>query len=63
VAILIGEVELDETIAMNVDVDAFDVDGIAEPGIDARDECITVGLQADVDTNVDIAKGGRRGGP
>jgi hypothetical protein len=60
VAILIGEMEFNETITMNVDVDAFDVDGIAESGVAARDECITMGLQADIGTSVDKAKDGRR---
>jgi hypothetical protein len=62
VAILIGEIEFNDTIVMSVDVDAFDVDGVAEPGVAARDERIMVGLQFDVGTTVDKAKGGRRGG-
>jgi hypothetical protein len=61
VAILIGEMEFNETIAMSVDVDAFDVDGIAKSGVAARDECRTMGLQAEFSTSVDKAKGGRRG--
>lgn len=46
---------------MNVDIDAFDVDGIAEAGVAARNECRTMGLQADIGTSVDKTKGGRRG--
>jgi hypothetical protein len=45
VTILIGDMEFNETLTMNVDVDAFDVDGIAESGVPARDECKTMGLQ------------------
>jgi hypothetical protein len=61
VAILIGEMKFNKTIAMNLNVDAFDVDGIAESGVASRDECRTMGLQVDIGTIVDKAKGGRRG--
>jgi hypothetical protein len=44
VAILVGEAVYSETIPMNANVDAFDVDGGAEPCVAARDECITVGF-------------------
>jgi hypothetical protein len=44
IAILIGEVEINEAIPMNVYVDAFDVDGGAELGVAVRDAGIAKGL-------------------
>jgi hypothetical protein len=62
VAILVGEVPLDEPIPMNVNVHAFDVDGSAEHGKASSGKGKTVGLQANVSTRVDKAKFGRRRG-
>jgi hypothetical protein len=62
VTILVGEVQLDEPIPMNINVDAFDVDEGAEPCVVTRDKGRSVGLQVDVSTHVDNAKFGRRWG-
>jgi hypothetical protein len=55
VAILVGKVELNESIPVDVHVDAFDVDGVAKRGIAARDEGITVGLEANVKVFANIS--------
>jgi hypothetical protein len=60
VAILVGKVELNEPVPMDVDVDIFDVGGVAEQGVVASDEGRTVGLKGDVGTNVHKAKKGWR---
>jgi hypothetical protein len=63
VAVFIDKVDLDETIAMDINIDAFDVDGGAKPGVAVREEGGTVGLQYNVGTGVDDeAELGRRGG-
>jgi hypothetical protein len=54
--------EFDKAVAVDVNIDAFDVDGGAKPGVTAREKCGTVSLQTDVGTGVDEAKRGRRGG-
>jgi hypothetical protein len=53
VAIMVGEVELNYPIPMNVNVDAFDVDGSAKPVVASSDKGKTVGFQASVSTHVD----------
>jgi hypothetical protein len=60
VAILIDKVELDEP--MNVNINAFDVDGGAKLGVAAREKGGTMSLQTNVGTCVYGAKLGRRGG-
>jgi hypothetical protein len=60
VAILVGKVELNEPVIVDVNVDAFDVDEIAKLGVAARDESRTVGLEAYVGTSVHKAKRGWR---
>jgi hypothetical protein len=52
VAILVGKVELNEPVPVDVNVDAVYVDGAAMPGVAARDEGITVGLRTDVGTRI-----------
>jgi hypothetical protein len=47
---------------VDVNIDAFDVDGGAKPGVTAREKGGTVSLQTDVGTGVNEAKRGRRGG-
>jgi hypothetical protein len=45
-AILVGKVELNEPVTMNLSIDAFDVDGVVKFSVTARDERTTVGLEA-----------------
>jgi hypothetical protein len=47
---------------MNVNINAFDVDGGAKPGVAIRDKDATVSLQTDVGTGVDKEELGRRAG-
>jgi hypothetical protein len=62
VAVFIDKVDHDEPVAMDINIDAFDVDGGAKPGIVAREKGRTVGLQTNVCTGVDEAELGRRDG-
>jgi hypothetical protein len=62
VAIFIDKVELDEPVAMKINIDAFDVDGGPKPSVDATEKGGTVSLQTDVGTGVDEAELGCRGG-
>jgi hypothetical protein len=55
VAVFMDKVNLDEPVAMDINIDAFDVDGGAKPGIVAKEKGGTVGLQTDVGTGVDEA--------
>jgi hypothetical protein len=61
VAVFIDKVELDEPVAMNVNINAFDVDGGAKPGVVAMEKGGTVSLQTNDGTGVDEAELGRRG--
>jgi hypothetical protein len=45
VAIFIDKVELDEPVAMNVNINIFDVDGGAKPGVAIGEKGGTVSLQ------------------
>jgi hypothetical protein len=62
VAVFIDKVELDDPAAKDVNIDAFDVDGGAKPGVVAREKGGTVGLENDVGTGVDEAELGWRNG-
>jgi hypothetical protein len=62
VAVFIDKMEFDKAVAVDVNIDAFDVDGDAKPGISAREKGGTASLQTYVSTGVDKAKRGRRGG-
>jgi hypothetical protein len=53
VAVFIDKLELDEPVTMVVNIDAFDVGGVAKPGGAATEKGGTVGLQIDVGTGVD----------
>jgi hypothetical protein len=72
VAIFIGKVELHEPIPMDVNIDAFEVEGGAKLGVAARDKGGIEGLHSYLRTSVDEAEIGRccghhsvvgRGGP
>jgi hypothetical protein len=60
VATLVGNVELNEPVPVDVNVDGFDVDMGAKLSVAAYDKGITVGLEADVGTTVHKAKRGER---
>jgi hypothetical protein len=62
VAILVGKVELNEPVPVDVNVDAFaDVDGVAKPCVAAYDEGKRVGGHVDFGTRVHKAMcGGRK---
>jgi hypothetical protein len=62
VAVFIDKIEFDKAVAVDVNIDAFDVDGSAKPGVTAKEKGGTMSLQTDVGTGVDEAKRGRRGG-
>jgi hypothetical protein len=63
VAVFIDKVELDEPVAMNVNINDFDVDGGAKPGrVGAKEKGGTGSLQTNVGTGVDEAELGRRDG-
>jgi hypothetical protein len=62
VAVFIDKTELDKAVAVDVNIDAFDVDGSAKPGITAKEKGGTVSLQTYVGTSVDEVKRCRCGG-
>jgi hypothetical protein len=50
-AILLDKVKFNEPVAVNIDVNTFDVDAVAKPGLCALHEGIPIGLQAGIGTN------------
>jgi acetone carboxylase gamma subunit len=60
VAILVDKVEFNEPVTMNVNIEAFDVDGVAEHGVVSCKEGGTIGLHADVGTCIHKEKSSGR---